>query len=475
MFEPTQLDNLPQDFTLKLLCNGGPCLSLPNAHDDIHPRLAAGDLQGRSLVLRPVGKVSYQSISPTIILGGPPTHIDWITPANAAGPTVLNLSAAPTEFFARYSFQQTTTKQSSTRATTSWTTAVAETGEAKLLIGAKKETNLSIELKEAFEELKEKNVDTVNDNYESTSFNAFRQTGFGDLLWFEKTRLQQLEAGEPVILEARVYNYSFAEMPQGTDVRVRFYGQRWNHNTNAPVGDSFLIDEKVHDRIPAFQSQELLSSGDNPFNWILARAEFDPTEHANQYLVFWVVVWMQDGDGNLVQEMADHGLEGKPGELKSIAQVPIEGHSNNVGLYKHAFYVKPSVPQGPAPEDADLVVEEMEATPEKVIAGGQVEIAAFVKNLGGPVDGAHALFFEGDPAGGGELFDSELISHIPAGGSYQLNIPFRPERCGLHRLFVVLQESHAIGETLRRRVFYYISEVALLTTILKFINRFVHG
>ena len=33
--------------------------------------------------------------------------------------------------------------------------------------------------------------------------------------------------GESLQLQARVYNYSLADMPSGTTVHVRFYGQAW--------------------------------------------------------------------------------------------------------------------------------------------------------------------------------------------------------------------------------------------------------
>ena len=59
-------------------------------------------------------------------------------------------------------------------------------------------------------------------------------------------------AGDTVLLQARVYNFSLADMAPTTTIHVRFYGQEYE---NAQlVGDSFLIGETSIGAIPGFNS-----------------------------------------------------------------------------------------------------------------------------------------------------------------------------------------------------------------------------
>src|SRR5690606_14829404 len=103
------------------------------------------------------------------------------------------------------------------------------------------------------------------------------------------------------------YNYSLTSMPPGTEVHVRFYAQPWNPRINVADGPSFLIDEVTHQPIPRFSTVSL--------NWDMVRTTFDTTGLEERYLIFWVVVWMQDENGELVEEIEGHGLTAIPGEL----------------------------------------------------------------------------------------------------------------------------------------------------------------
>ena len=149
-------------------------------------------------------------------------------------------------------------------------------------------------------------------------------------------------AGDVIQLRVRVYNYSLVDMASGTAVRVRFYGQPLDHTQHQFMGNSFLIGEETLNPIPGFNTD---TGGDAP-NWVFARATFDTSNYANTYLVFWVVVWMEN-NGQLVSEIEGHGLQSIPDtNVTSIAQIPIENFSNNVGFYKQPFFVapKPSTP-----------------------------------------------------------------------------------------------------------------------------------
>jgi hypothetical protein len=111
---------------------------------------------------------------------------------------------------------------------------------------------------------------------------------------------------------------------------------------------SFLIGEAKHDPIPPFSD-----SPGAPLNWVIVHTPtpFDTTPYSGKSLVFWVVVWMQDANGNLVPEIQGHGLTSVPGQLTSLADVPVEmatdtqrnpvSYSNNVGLYHVSFSVLP--------------------------------------------------------------------------------------------------------------------------------------
>ena len=152
-------------------------------------------------------------------------------------------------------------------------------------------------------------------------------------------QLDTATAGDQLLLQARVYNYSLAAMPPGTTVHTRFYGIPWNNNDNTANGPSFLVGESVTGAIPPFNTDT------TNLNWQLVPIPkpFDTTPYADQYLVFWVVVWMEDASGRLVGELPGHGLNAIPGRLTSFADVAgFEAtYSNNVGFYKSAFYVFP--------------------------------------------------------------------------------------------------------------------------------------
>jgi hypothetical protein len=94
-------------------------------------------------------------------------------------------------------------------------------------------------------------------------------------------------------------------------------------------------------------------------------------------LVFWTVVWMQDGSGNLISEMPGHGLTAIPpaGTQDSdwettvafsgtqtnpaVAQFDecqppdqsgsVSCYGNNIGLYKQVFYIAPPSQLGATP------------------------------------------------------------------------------------------------------------------------------
>ncbi len=174
-------------------------------------------------------------------------------------------------------------------------------------------------------------------------------------------QLEQANEGDLLSLQARVYNYSLQDMPQGTQIKVDFYAQPWDATCSAPAGyynhsesctqpggaviscqdscdaccianqaaDSLFLGEDTLDPLPGFES----ANHPGQPNWALANTTFDTGDSSvcgsggcgDKYFVFWVVTYLQGQDINgnpaLVQELPDHSLTGIPGPLKSIADL----------------------------------------------------------------------------------------------------------------------------------------------------------
>ena len=251
-------------------------------------------------------------------------------------------------------------------------------------------------------------------------------------------------------LRVRVYNYSLVDMESETAVKVRFYGQPWDHGKNQFMGNSFLIGEDTLAPIPGFNTG---TGGDAP-NWVFARATFDTSQWANTYLVFWVVVWMEQ-QGQLVSEIEGHGLTSIPSSNItsitniSITDIPIEDFSNNVGFYKQPFFVCPQegcpvqtallTADGLAPSAAQvtLTVESVAVAPQPVLTHEKTEVSARLRAAGDSFGPVLVTFYDGDPAQGGQPFDVELIPFIQADDVYQTNVIFKPRLCGTHTIHVV--------------------------------------
>ena len=95
----------------------GAFLPLDNAYQ---LSLAAGDLQGRSLLLGdPEKAVVTGHIQPDTVLGLPPMHVDWITPATTTTPSILNVTVYPKTYNSAYNFQSSSQSSASRTQTTS--------------------------------------------------------------------------------------------------------------------------------------------------------------------------------------------------------------------------------------------------------------------------------------------------------------------------------------------------------------------
>jgi hypothetical protein len=262
-------------------------------------------------------------------------------------------------------------------------------------------------------------------------------------------QLETATAGDLLLLQARVHNFSLASMPQGTTVRTRFYGVPWNNNNNAPNGPSFLIGEAVTGAIPPFNTD----TGSPNWQLVSIPTPFDTTPYADQYLSFWVIVWMEDANGRLSVELPGHGLMTIPGTLTSFSDVAAfeQPYSNNVGFYRSAFYVFPKItPPIAMPRSGPVFKMAAPFLSADHIARGQpVRVDAFLAVGDAPLrSGVTLRFYDGDPATGGKAFDLERIAYLRARDFYRVAVPFRSNQCGQHRLFVAAEKGTAF-ETIR--------------------------
>jgi hypothetical protein len=270
-------------------------------------------------------------------------------------------------------------------------------------------------------------------------------------------QLEQAKAGDVLTLQARVYNYSLAPMPDGSKVHVRFYFQPWKGTV--PVGESVLIGEPELDPIPPFNDVT-----GAPSNWVLASTTFDTSKYdqtkaGDVYVAFWVVVWIQTGNA-IVPEMPDHGLTGIPGSLNSLAdaaqleQIASDKNSydNNVGFYKSAFYIAANNNGVGAPPPAAtglIEVGKVDVSARSFTPHDTIAVSATLSTSGAPVSGITAAFYDGDPQQGGRRFGVERVAYIAADTSYDVAATYRTNACAAHQLFVVLNEGKA-GEIVRR-------------------------
>ena len=262
--------------------------------------------------------------------------------------------------------------------------------------------------------------------------------------------LTQTTAGTKLSLQARVYNYSFASMPEGSTVHVRFYAQPWDQNQNVALQGkpSFLVgQEDVLNPIPPF------SDAGASLNWVLANTTFDTNGYDNQFFTFWVICWIQNADGTLASEVADHGLKSIPGTLTSFQQAQTEDYSNNLGFWKQSFYVAPKnsgVGAAPGATPGGLDIGKIQLSADRVSVGQPITVSALLSaaNLG--ISNLAAFFWDEDPKGEDAVaFALETPSYIQADGAHQVSAIYRPKSCGTHQVFITVANGTP-NEVIRR-------------------------
>jgi len=270
--------------------------------------------------------------------------------------------------------------------------------------------------------------------------------------------LAQARTSDVLTLSARIYNHSLVNT--SGSVHVRFYGQFYCTSSSSGessckngktmckaaglCGDSFQIGEdQIIQSIAGFKA-----NGAEP-NWAMANVDFEPSKFTagNAYMVFWVVTWMQDAGGRVVAEMPDHGLQSVPGSnITQITEVPIEQHSNNVGMYglHQHFYICPTSgcdssganPNRTAAERSVAILKNLTlAVDPTTRLEERSKVRATLRATGSSVGPVNIAYYDGDPAKGGTLLDVQQIQHMDVDATYTHRSFFTPTTCGTHTLY----------------------------------------
>lgn len=303
-------------------------------------------------------------------------------------------------------------------------------------------------------------------------------------------------AGDTIYLQARIYNYSLRAMSAGSRVFARFYRQQIDVNNNngsisvldyaqdangaplpaVPIGPGGLGDSTPVQvsALPGFNTTDI-PANDNMKTATISytteaadRCEWDNGQQVcdGAYYAYWVTVWAEDLNGNVLSELTGHGLgsgfdPATPYDF--ITDVPLEtvssqgssssSFSNNVGMYKKVFAILPdedllaqefdAQPAQPAP--AQLSIDRQHIAPFEGLLGEPVLISAQVASAGGALPGTTVLFYDDDPESGAPAFDTEFLPHIRAGDAHFVQASYNPVSCGTHEIF--MRATHAYGLT----------------------------
>ena len=263
----------------------------------------------------------------------------------------------------------------------------------------------------------------------------------------------QATAGEDVVLQARVYNYSFKDMPAGSTIQVQFYRQAIQGTTS--ISDSVLIDQVTVNPLPGFNS----ANSPNTPNWTTASTTLDTSTLGDTYQIFWVLVWAEDSGGNMIADLPGHGLSAKPGTLSAIGDAPLETvtfnaaqktFSNNVGYLHSKFFIAPAAATSLPSANAVLSIENVQVTPSQPTPGARVIIGADIAASSADAEAVHVRLYPSEQAWRAYLehptmlvkpraFDVEMLPHISAGESDRMEVPFQTNACGIQRIVITAQ------------------------------------
>ncbi|MGD0074808.1 MAG: hypothetical protein ABSD31_10780, partial [Candidatus Binataceae bacterium] len=274
--------------------------------------------------------------------------------------------------------------------------------------------------------------------------------------------ISQARQGDQLTLAARIYNLSFLDTDDSSltvpaaSIQARFYGQLYNNETGELEGNSFLIGQTSLPNIPGFKS----ATETGP-NWRDALVSFDTGSSAfpslaNQYMVFWVVTWMEDANGNLVPEMPDHGLTADPTNLtfSQITDVPTQAHSNNVGMYpvnSPFFIADKNSPPGATEGGATLRINDVTLPGATLGGAGRNQLDLLLHATSAPASAIALKLYLDSERLGRQLIGLQRIPYVPADGVFLLHAIFRPQVCGPATIVVSAQADSGASATSKMR------------------------
>ena len=155
--------------------------------------LRDGDLQGRSIrVGNPaITRVANHS-QPDVVLGMPPMHVDYVLIDGQSDPsqtTVVNISGLPSSFVAAYAFEETQSSQSSSLATTSYTSSTSESVGGEVKFGVPVIAGVDATTTETWKQTHENSVSESLETYSSETFDASTTTHSSGQVWYNVSRL----------------------------------------------------------------------------------------------------------------------------------------------------------------------------------------------------------------------------------------------------------------------------------------------
>lgn len=300
--------------------------------------------------------------------------------------------------------------------------------------------------------------------------------------------------GSKVNLRVRVYNYSLVNLSSTAKMHVQFYAQPWgigefksrlnNPNAFAPaifIGEGTSASGSPLVAVPAFcggftgGGDPCVGSGASVRNWEYAYTTWDTSKSnvtADSTWKFWVVVWVED-NGKLVAELPGHGLKLLPtGHFNSLADVPIETYSNNLGFYNQVFTILPATSIGATGQAKHLDIQNVGVRGEKVLRDVPITVTAFHTASGDNVDSVLALYYDGDPHKEGTLFDVQHISRVPLVTGYMDTASYTPKTCGPHTIVVesIPLDGSASKATARKKIDVTSDPVIAIDALIRYVE-----
>lgn len=295
----------------------------------------------------------------------------------------------------------------------------------------------------------------------------------GDYLPPEGPQTLILPPDRKAWLRARIHNLSFvatdksgAGNPTNNSVHVRFYAQEWDATNHVPAAgkQSVLVEEiELSQCIPghgASTNPKTACANGGDANWVLATTSspFDPTAAGidlgteGAYVLFWVLVWMEDPSGQLVAEVAEHGITSLPGELTSFTDAGSlsQMYGNNIGFFHAPVFICPSnaecstasmasAAQSDGEESAasPLTVSVFDIPRDTVARNRPTRIRASLYGGNSAAGAVHVALWSNPMGEAPAIFDVELVPYLRSADRYLVSTAYRPKACGPHEIRLV--------------------------------------